>query len=375
MKHHKGKYLAQKPVVQKTTNRAKKAAIVFIILTVVLVLLAASIGIFLWYSGSVRGSMFAARSSILDTVPQPDASDSAGSEATETSAPIPADWIDKDGVAYKYRDDVISILVMGIDYMSDERHWDSKMISNGGNADVIGLVILNPKTFEFSILYIPRDTMADVIAMDADGNYIDTVRTNISAAHSYGDGKELSCELALDAVSQLLYGIQVKRYAALDYNALYTLNNIIGGLTITFTEDYTYINTAYTKGKTVTMNSEQMCRFITYRNLNDVSGAYDRGARNMAVLKALFEQCKDSIVADPTVALNMVRQLGSNLTTDLDLSEITFLARNIGKMSFDSDTIIHIPGESVMGEKYAEFYPDEQWLHDFVANTFCVRMD
>ena len=69
MKHHKGKYLAQKPVVQKTTNRAKKAAIVFIILTAVLVLLAASIGIFLWYSSSVRGSMFAARSSILDTVP------------------------------------------------------------------------------------------------------------------------------------------------------------------------------------------------------------------------------------------------------------------------------------------------------------------
>ena len=60
------------------------------------------------------------------------------------------------------------------------------------------------------------------------------------------------------------------------------------------------------------------------------------------------------------------------VTTDLDLTEITYLARNMGKMYFTSDTIVRLPGETVMGERYAEFYPDESWLHDFVVEKFCV---
>ena len=33
---------------------------------------------------------------------------------------------------------------------------------------------------------------------------------------------------------------------------------------------------------------------------------------------------------------------------------------------------MRLPGETVMGERYAEFYPDETWLHDFVVEKFCV---
>lgn len=370
MKHTKGKYLC-KETAEETTKKAKTVAIVFSILAAVLVLIAVGIAIFIWYSGSVRGSMFASRTGVSANIPQPAASDPAGTAAAETS-PISADWIDENGIAYNYRDDIISILLMGIDYMNDERNWNYETVSNGGNADVMALVILNTKTFDFSILYIPRDTMADVIAMDAKGNYIDTIRTNISTAHSYGDGKELSCQLTADAVSKLLYGVPVNRYVSLDYDALYALTSIIGGLKITFTEDYTFFDSSYTAGNTVTMSDLQLRTFMTYRSITDVEGAYDRGVRNMVVLKALFDQCKDKIAADPTVALDFMSQLSSYLTTDLDLGEIAFLARNIGKMNFNSDTVVKLPGESVLGKEYAEFHADEQWLHDFVVDTFCV---
>lgn len=240
--------------------------------------------------------MFAARGSVSDTIPQ---SATTPADASETQARIDADWIDEQGNAYNYRDDVISILFMGIDYMGDEKNWFYATESNGGNADVIGLVILDTRTFDFSMLYIPRDTMADVIAMDANGQYLDTVYTNISTAHSYGDGKDLSCRLTTDAVSRLLYGAPVSRYVALDYDALYTLNDLIGGLTITFDDDYTEIHSTFTKGSTVTLNRWYMDKFITYRSETDLEGAYKRGMRSMAVMKALFNQCKDEIVADP----------------------------------------------------------------------------
>ena len=284
---------------------------------------------------------------------------------------IDADWIDENGNAYNYRDDVISILLMGIDYMGDEENWEEGMLSNGGNADMLGLVILDTTTFDFSILYIPRDTMADVIAMDAEGNYLDTVYTNISEAHSYGDGDALSCQLTADAVSRLLLGAPVRRYAALNCNAIYTLNEIVGGVRITFDSDCTDLHATFTEGNTVTLNNLYLSMLMTYRDYDNLDGAYIRGMRILNVMKAMFDQLKEKIMADPAVVLDILSKLSDYLTTDLDLSEITFLARNIGKMDFSLDTIVSLPGETVMGEQYVEFYPDQEWIYDFVVDKFC----
>lgn len=355
---------------KENASRWKKAAIVLSTLAATLVLLAAGTGLFIWYSGSVHGSMFTARSGKMTESAQPVQT----AAPLETEKPIDADWIDEEGNAYNYRDDMISVLLMGVDYMSEKSHWENGMISNGGNSDVLALVILNTTTFDFSILYIPRDTMADVLATDEAGNYIDTVYTNISTAHSYGDGKEVSCELTADAVSRLLFSVPITRYAALKFDAIYKISDILGGLTITFDKDYSNINPSYTEGTTVTMSGWQLQRFIVYRDKSQTESAYERGVRDMLVLKAMFDQCKNKIAEEPTVVLDIMSELGSYLTTNLDVREISYLAQNIGKMDFSSDTVIKLPGEVRMGETYAEFYPDKDWLHDFVANTFCEKI-
>lgn len=344
---------------KKSINPLKIMAIVLSTLAVLLVLAAFGIGYLLWYSGGLRDSMFSSRDNALPQV-----------ETQE--ALVDADWIDEDGNAYNYRDDVISILLMGIDYMGNEEVWDEDTVSNGGNADMLGLVILDTKTFEFSILYIPRDTIADVIAMDAEGNYIDTVRANICTAHSYGDGKKLSCQLTADAVSRLLMGVPVNRYAALHVDSIFTLNEILGGVRITFDSDCTDLDSSFTVGNTVTLNNLYLSMLVTYRDYADVDGAYIRGMRIMNVLKAMFNQLKGTLMEDPTVALEIVNKLSDYLTTDLELSEITYLARNIGKMDFSSDTVVRLQGETVMGEEYAEFHADPEWIHDFVVEKFCV---
>ena len=150
----KGKFLKEEPQKsekpKKNGNPMKVTAIVLSSLAAVLVLAAVGVGIFVWYSGSVRGAMFAARGSVSDTIPQ---SATTPADASETQARIDADWIDEQGNAYNYRDDVISILFMGIDYMGDEKNWFYATESNGGNADVIGLVILDTRTFDFSMLF------------------------------------------------------------------------------------------------------------------------------------------------------------------------------------------------------------------------------
>ena len=347
---------------KKTISPLKITAIVLSSLAALLVLTAVGIGIFLWYSVQLRDGMFSAQDSVVH---QP-------TEPGEQEVMIDADWIDENGNAYCYRDDVISILLMGTDYMGKEESWEEGTVSNGGNADVLALVILNTNTFDFSILYIPRDTMAEMIAMDADGKYIDTVRDNICVSHSYGDGGKLSCQLTADAVSRLLLGVPVNRYAALNCDAIYALNEVLGGVRITFDTDCTFFDPSFYVGNTVTLNNLYLSMLVTYRDYDEVDGAYTRGMRIMDILKALFDQLKEKIKDNPAVALEIFDSLKEFITTDLELSEITYLASNIGKMNFSSDTVIRLQGETVMGEEYAEFHADPDWIYDFVVEKFCV---
>ena len=366
MKKEKDHIEQQNP--EKSGGALKILAIVLSTLAVLLVLLTVAVGVLFWYTGSMRDSMFSARD---DKVVKPT---EAVEEKIQIDA-IDADWIDENGNAYNYRDDVISILLMGIDYMANEEKWEEGTLSNGGNADVLALVILDTKTFDFDILYIPRDTIAEVIAMDPEGNYIDTISTNISTSHSYGDGGDLSCQLTADAVSGLLLGAPVNRYAALHCDAIYSLNEILGGVRITFDSDCTELHPSFKQGNTVKLNNLYFSMLVTYRDYDNPESASIRGLRIMNVLKAMFDQLKERIMENPTVALEIFNELLEYITTDLELSEITYLARNIRKMDFTSDTVIRLPGETVLGEEYAEFHADQDWIYDFVVEKFCVPVE
>ena len=217
--------------------------------------------------------------------------------------------------------------------------------------------------------------MADMLMLDAQGNYLDTVFNNISASHSYGDGGVLSCELTADAVSKLLYGVPITRFAAMDYDSIPVINQALGGLEITFPEDYSYLDYNFLKGATVKLSDYQLQRLIRYRNHREIDSATQRGLRDLKlVVRAMAMQAKDMIKKDPTVAMSMYNQLKPFMTSNLSIDEVSYLAQQLVAVDFKGDTVIQIPGVVTKGERYAEFYPDEEWLHDFVIDTFCEKI-
>ena len=362
-----GKMTEENQSEKKSLSREKTVALILAGLAALLVIAAAAGFFFLRYSGEIRRGMFQGGDSqkiqqVKKQCKDPDLQDEELKDV---------DWIDSEGNMYQYRDDVVTVLLMGIDYNADPSRWSDDVKSNGGNADVLALAILDTAANELCILNIPRDTMARVLAVDAEGNYKDTLFTNITTAHSYGDGGTLSCELTVEAVSNLLYGIPINRYAAISYSALAPLNQAIGGLEITLERDYTNINAAFTEGATVRLTDYQLKRMVVYRDHSELEGAYERGLRDMSVLKALFEQCKEMVKEDPGVVFALYNKLEDYITTDLRLDEISYLAQQTVKNDFSAERVIAMQGEAVAGEKYVEFYPDEQWLHDFVAEQFC----
>ena len=355
---------------KKSLSREKIIAFTLAGLAAFLVIVASAGFIFLRYSGKLRRGMFQSHDpqEIQQLKEQRTASELLREEAEDI------DWIDGDGNMYQYREDIVTILLMGIDYNSEPSRWSENVKSNGGNADVLALVIVDTAINELSILYIPRDTMTEVLAVDAEGNYKDSLFTNITTAHSYGDGEKLSCELTVDAVSNLLYGIPVNRYAAISYSALAPLNQAIGGLEITLEKDYTNISPAFKEGETVRLTDYQLTRMVVYRDRSEVDGAYERGLRDMSVLKALFTQCKEIVKEEPGAVFALYNRLAEYITTNLRLDEISYLAQQTVKNDFSAERVIAMQGEAIAGERYVEFYPDEQWLHDFVAEHLCIEV-
>lgn len=153
--------------------------------------------------------------------------------------------------------------LIGVDYLSQEENWKDYMTFNGGNSDVLILASLATTNKTLSILDIPRDTMTDVITLDEEENYTGTVYTNISASHSYSLNQQTGCELTADAVSRILCGSPIHRYVALSCYAIKPINQLMGGVELTFDRDYTYIDPAFTKGATVTLSDMQFWNFNT----------------------------------------------------------------------------------------------------------------
>lgn len=363
---------------KKRPSAQKILAIALSVIAVLMVLVAAAAWGFFRYSSHLREGMFNDRvSREMQQIRQQ--SQPAPSETPNPESPdylLQADWIDEEGNAYRYRHEVLTLLVMGVDYMKDRSHWTAAMHSNGGNTDVLALVILETGAKQMSVLYIPRDTMTNVLAVDAKGNYKETLFTNITTAHSYGDGGALSCELSAEAVSNLCYGIPIDRYIALDYDGIGTLNQALGGLELTLDQDYPSIDRSFKSGKTVRLNNRQLRALIQYRDKQELDGAYKRGLRDLTlVAMAVYRQAVELVKEDPGAVLGLYGQMEPYLTTNLSLDEVSYLAQAVMEIGFTEQTVVTMPGSTLKGEVFAEFYPDEDWLHDFIAAHVCEKLN
>lgn len=109
-----------------------------------------------------------------------------------------------DGTVYRQRKNLTSILLMGIDHDSGE---------TGGQADFLQLIVIDDTARTLKRLSIDRDTMTPITVLGVLGNRSGVRTAQVSLSHGFGDGKEQSCELTAEAVSNLLLGMPVDFYS------------------------------------------------------------------------------------------------------------------------------------------------------------------
>lgn len=272
------------------------------------------------------------------------------------------------GTEYELKEGIRTLLVLGLDKFDEVEAVDG--YTNNKQADFVMLLVIDDNAKTVTALHINRDTMADIPVLGIAGEKIGMVNKQLALAHTYGNGREVSCRNTADAVSSMLYNITVNHYVSVTMDSVPVYNDLVGGVEITVLDDFTGIDDELVKGETVTLKGEKALTYIRTRKGLDDSSNSTRMVRQRQYLDALYKksiECKNS---DENFVLTAVLQMADYMVSDCSSNQLTELAQTI--IDYEFTEIRTIEGDNVVGEVHMEFFPDVDSLKKNVVELFYV---
>ncbi len=275
-------------------------------------------------------------------------------------------YILHNGKEYRYREDVINILCIGVDKaqsMEEKREYDIY-----GLADANLLVSIDTEKDQLQIIAIPRDVMTEVQMTTKSGKVVEKTTTQLCQQYGYGRTPEQGGELMMEAVSKLLYQVPIQRYCAINFQALPVLNDAIGGVDVTALQDIPDMKLA--AGTPVHLEGENALTYIRWRDQTAEASNLARVERQKQYVLAFLEKAKSVVASDMSVPVTLFQQMQQNMSTNLLLEDITYLAPELVNMSVSGELMRMIPGDPVQGEIYEEYHVNQDALKELVIESF-----
>lgn len=301
-----------------------------------------------------------------------DSRDPSGEERAEEED---EDLIRYDGKAYRYNEEIITVLFMGIDQRSKEIEEQTEVSGESGQADTIFLLVMDEKARKMKVIGISRDTMTAIKIFDYKGNYLGEAVNHLGLAYAFGDGKESSCQYMTDAVSNLFYGIPIHSYVAVNMEAVARINDAVGGVTVTVTEDMKESGMKWAKGEKVTLKGKEALNFIRWRDTSVHHSNEQRMARQKQYIMAFMSQAVQAVAQSPTLPVTLYQSMAKEMVTDIGIDQAVYLMTKAFSMSLSEEDIIMLPGETKEGSVYDEFYADDDALYELILDTFYTETD
>ena len=272
------------------------------------------------------------------------------------------------GQWYVMRENIETVLVIGLDTADNTDPDKHETFENDARADFLMLLIIDRNNETIRALHINRDTMADIPVLGVGGQVIGTTNAQLALAHTYGSGRMDSCINTATAVSVYLYDTPIDHYVSLDMAAIQIVNDAVGGVTLTVLDDFSGIDDSLVKGETVTLMGEHAMRYVRSRGGMEDSTNEHRMIRQRQYLGALHKQTKDRISSDVGFALGLLLGVSEHLVSDCTIYELSDLLQISEQYEFSE--IETIAGESIVGDRYMEFYADEDELQKQIIELF-----
>lgn len=281
-----------------------------------------------------------------------------------------------DGELYT-RKNLVTYLLIGVDEFGEVQ--ESGSYNNTEQADFLALLVVNKTDKTYSVVHINRDTMADVDRLGIGGMKAGIVHEQIALSHTYGDGLEMSCKNTVRAVSRLLgrgknsYGmavdIDIDYYVSLTMDAVAIVNDQLGGVTLTLNEDedLTEINEKWIPGATITLTGSDALSFVRARMSVQDGTNISRMNRQRHYIEELIKQ-RQGTTYSYSFASDLYTEIKDYVVTNCSVGNFDDLLGYIS--AYEYTGTVTPDGEAKVGEKFMEFYVDEEKLDTLVRDTF-----
>lgn len=272
--------------------------------------------------------------------------------------------ITRNGVKYFPRQDITVMMLLGIGW---EGEADVKEMNHGGAVDMAALMIFDPEKEQCDILTLNRDMMVHMPVINSSGREEGTFFGQLAYSHTFGTGVEDSCEYTRRTISNLLYGLQIDYYFALNMDAISIVNDAVGGVTVNITDDFSATDPSMTKG-TVTLRGKQARTFVQSRMSIGDGLNLSRMRRQEAYMRNFVPALQDALEQDSAFVIRLYEQIADYTVTDCSATILSRLSEDYGDYSMGQ--IYSIAGENKVGEEFMEFYADEEALDALILDLF-----
>ena len=246
-----------------------------------------------------------------------------------------------------------------------------KQIESGltnGQADVLLLLVLDPRESRYRILQLNRETVTQVNILSPDGKVAATLFKPVCLAHAYASTPEAGCENTANSVRYLLQDMPIDGYAAMNLESIGVINDAVGGVTVKIQSDLTGADPAFSEGAMVTLDAKLAEKFVRARMDVGEENNLNRMERQKQFLFAWLDTAKTRTQQDAKFAMRLLERLKPALTTNMTEKRLSGLVSDAGK--YENEGFLTIEGEYRTVDGFQYYYADEESLMEAVLELF-----
>ena len=269
------------------------------------------------------------------------------------------------GDNYPLKRNTSSLLLIGTDNFFDDEKQHEGLTYNSNLADFLVVLVFDHSAKTITPFQICRDTMCEV-PMTSGG----TQRMQITLAHTYGSGREDSCENTRKSVEGLLFEAPINHYLAFTMDTVPYVNDLLGGITVTLEDDIPALGPNYVKGASIKLKGTEALRFVRYRDVSLLDDNLRRMAHHRLYLTSFVEAAREASADDPDLATRIYKAIEQFINTDLSVENVSSMLNNLNEYTILPT--VTADGTYQPGEDFPEFIVDEASLWACVHSVFCA---
>jgi polyisoprenyl-teichoic acid--peptidoglycan teichoic acid transferase len=265
---------------------------------------------------------------------------------TETASAVAANL--------QLRPNLTALLMIGIGHHAQMAGQTSAQ--NDGQADYLLVLVIDDGQKTITPIQIDRDTVTDTAQ-----------NRPIHLAYAQGDGSEQSCLQTRDAVCQLLLGMEIPYYLAIDFNAAVPVNDALGGIVVRLADDFTSLDPAMVSGTTLMLQGQQPAFYLD----TGIGTSETLMARQQAFWEGCYRKLLERASTDggASIAETVYNILQPYLTTNLSRGKILNMVLNTRR--FQTQATVHPAGTySTDAQGAVTFHADQASLTQLVEQVF-----